>query len=247
MRTQEWSEARIAQTLGISLKTVGRYSTLPDFPEIPPRRLTFGRSLLDPYKPQLLDWWNSGIREPSTLMELLKPYGYEGSLRTLQRYLSGLRQAQGLPPVRVKVAQTLPKVVDLPSPPFTPSQAAYLVVLNPENRQAEETDLLNRLVEQHPDLSQLIELADEFLLLLRQRQVDAFDGWLLKAANCTLKPLQRFAKGLLDDYAAVKASLMIEVSNGPVEGLNNKLKMLKRQMYGRANLELLAKRFIMAA
>jgi len=244
--TQGWPQARIAQTLGISFKTVKRYSTLPDFPDVPPRRTTFGRSLLDPYKPKLLDWWNSGIREPSILMELLKPCGYEGSLRTLQRYLSGLREAQGLPPVRIKVAQTLPKVLDSQSPPFTPGQAAYLVVLNPENRQAEETDLLNRLVEQHPDLSELIELADEFLLLLRQRQVDAFDGWLLKAASCALKPLQKFAKGLLDDYAAVKASLMTEFSNGPVEGLNNKLKMLKRQMYGRANLELLARRFIMA-
>ena len=68
-----------------------------------------------------------------------------------------------------------------------------------------------------------------------------------KAASCALKPWQTFAKGLFDDYAAVKASLMTEFSNGPVEGLNNKLKMLKRQMYGRAGLELLAKRFIMAA
>ena len=48
-------------------------------------------------------------------------------------------------------------------------------------------------------------------------------------------------------YVAVKASMSLEVSNGPVEGLNNKLKMLKRQMYGRAGLDLLAKRFIMAA
>jgi transposase len=51
----------------------------------------------------------------------------------------------------------------------------------------------------------------------------------------------------LDDYAAVKASLTTAVSNGPVEGLNNRLKMLKSQMYGRADLDLLAKRFIMAA
>ncbi|UJB69168.1 transposase [Acaryochloris sp. 'Moss Beach'] len=51
----------------------------------------------------------------------------------------------------------------------------------------------------------------------------------------------------MDDYAAVKASMMMEVSNGPVEGLNNKLKMLKRQMFGRAGLTLLAKRLIMAS
>lgn len=247
LRAQGWLQTAIAQKLGVSLRTVERYSHLPDFPEVPARRATFGRSLLDPYKPRLLDWWNSGIREPSILMELLKPCGFEGSLRTLQRYIRGLRKAEGLPPVRIKVTQTLPKVVDPQSPPFTPRQAAYLVVLNPDNRQAEEIDLLERVMQQHPDLTVLVELADEFLELLRNRQADALDDWLLKAATSAIKPLQTFAKGLFDDYAAVKASLMGEVSNGPVEGLNNKLKMLKRQMYGRAGLELLAKRLIMAA
>jgi DNA-binding NarL/FixJ family response regulator len=247
LRAQGFSQSAIAQKLGISPKTVERYSSLPDLPEFPARRATFGRSLLDPYKPQLLDWWNSRVREPSILMKLLEPCGFEGSLRTLQRYLSGLRKAQGLPPVRIKVAQTLPKVVDPQSPPFTPRQAAYLVVLKSENRQAEETELLERMMQQHPDLTLLVELAEEFLQLLRHRQVDAFDDWLLKAASCAIKPLQTFAKGLFDDYAAVKASLMTEFSNGPVEGLNNRLKMLKRQMYGRASLELLEKRFVMAA
>jgi transposase len=247
LRAQGWTQTTIAQTVGVSLRTVERYSSLPDFPELPARRPTFGRSVLDPYKPKLLEWWNAGIREPSILMQLLAPCGFEGSLRTLQRYISGLREAQGLPPVRIKVNQALPKVVDPQTPPFTPRQAAYLVVLRPENRQAEETDLLEQLVKQHPDLALLVELADEFLELLRKRQADALDNWLMKAAGCTIKPLQTFAKGLFDDYAAVKASLMGEVSNGPVEGLNNKLKMLKRQMYGRASLELLEKRFIMAA
>ncbi|MEE4203844.1 MAG: ISL3 family transposase [Halieaceae bacterium] len=247
LRAQGWTQAAIAQEVGVSLRTVERYSRLPDFPETPARRSTFGQSVLDPYKPQLLEWWNQGIREPSILMKLLAPCGFEGSLRTLQRYLSGLREAQGLPPVRIKVNQALPKVVDLQIPPFTPRRAAYLVVLRPENRQAEETDLLEQLAQQHEDLARLIELADEFLELLRKRQAEAFDDWLMKAAGCAIKPLRTFAKGLFDDYAAVKASLMSEVSNGPVEGLNNKLKMLKRQMYGRASLELLEKRLVMAA
>lgn len=212
LRAQGWTQTTIAQKVGVSLKTVERYSSLPDFPELPARRPTFGRSVLDPYKQKLLEWWNAGIREPSLLMKLLEPCGFEGSLRTLQRYISGLREVQGLPPVRIQVNQALPKVMDPQTPPFTPRQAAYLVVLRPENRQA-----------------------------------DALDDWLMKAAGCAIKPLQTFAKGLFDDYAAVKASLMTEVSNGPVEGLNNKLKMLKRQMYGRASLELLEKRFIMAA
>ena len=70
---------------------------------MPARRPTFGRSVLDPYKQQLLAWWNAGIREPNVLMKLLAPCGFEGSLRTVQRYVSGLREAQGLPPVRIKV------------------------------------------------------------------------------------------------------------------------------------------------
>jgi transposase len=247
LRAQGWTQAATAQKVGVSLRTVERYSRWPDFPETPARRSTFGRSVLDPYKPQLLEWWNQGIRELSILMKLLAPCGFEGSLRTLQRYLSGLREAQGLPPVRIKVNQALPKVVDPQTPPLTPRQAAYLVVLRPENRQAEETDLLEQLAQQHEDLARLIELADAFLELLRKRQADVFDDWLMKAASCTIKPLKTFVKGLFDDYAAVKASLMSEVSNGPVEGLNNKLKMLKRQMYGRASLELLEKRLVMAA
>lgn len=102
------------------------------------------------------------------------------------------------------------------------------------------------MAQQHTDLASMVEISDGFLQLLRQRQPDKFDDWLLKALACSIKPLQTFAKGILDDYAAVKASMTLEVSNGPVEGLNNKLKMLKRQMYGRAGLDLLAKRFIMA-
>jgi transposase len=91
-----------------------------------------------------------------------------------------------------------------------------------------------------------VGLADKFLELLRQRRADGCDKWLMKSFERLLKPFQSFAEGLLDDYTAVKLSMMTHVSNGPVEGLNNRLKMLKRRMYGRARLELLSKRFILA-
>ncbi len=60
-------------------------------------------------------------------------------------------------------------------------------------------------------------------------------------------PLQRFAKGLRDDYDAVTAGVTLPWSNGPVEGHINRLKMLKRQMFGRAKLDLLSRRFLRAA
>ncbi|MEL7505100.1 MAG: transposase, partial [Cyanobacteria bacterium J06554_6] len=94
------------------------------------------------------------------------------------------------------------------------------------------------------DFANAIKITDEFLDLLRHQRAERFDTWLFEVLTCRLRPLQKFAEGLLDDYAAVKASLMLPVSNGPVEGINNRLKMLKRQMYGRAGLDLLAKRLI---
>ena len=243
---QRWPQAAIAQKVGVSMRTVQRFLASPDFLPKKPQQALMGQSILAPYKQQLLDWWNAEIRETTVLMALLKPRGYEGSLRALQRYIARLRSAQGLPPINFRVTPSLPKVVDPQTPPLTPRRAAYLAVLKPENREPEDTALLEELRHQHPGIGRLLELADEFLRMLREQTADTFDMWMMEALTCSIKPFQSFAKGLLDDYAAVKASLTTTVSNGPVEGLNNKLKMLKRQMYGRAGLDLLTKRFILA-
>ena len=80
---------------------------------------------------------------------------------------------------------------------------------------------------------------------MRGRLPDALDSWLETAKNSTIKAFQSFAKGLIEDYEAVKAGVTLEVSNGPVEGQNNRLKRLKRQMFGRAGLNLLEKRLIL--
>lgn len=247
LRAQMWTHVAIAQEIGVSTRTVERYLAAPNFSDVPAHFRSFGSGILDPHKQQILVWWNTGIRVSSVLINLLKQEGYKGSVRTVQRYIKGLRKAQGLPPACVRVTHSLPNVSDPQAPPFTPKQAAFLLTLRPENREAEETDILQQMAQQHPDLASIAEISDGFLQLLRQQQSDKFDDWLLKALASSIKPLQTFAKGLLDDYAAVKASMMSEISNGPVEGLNNKLKTLKRQMYGRASLELLAKRLIMAA
>ena len=177
-------------------------------------------------------------------MGLLRLQGYTGTLRTLQRYICSLRQAQGVPTKRVLPKQGLPNVIDLQLPSLTARRAAYLLIKRAENRDDDEAERVALLAQQHPDLTSAIEFTDEFLYLLRHQRADKFDTWLFKVLTCRLRPLQKFAEGLLGDYAAVKASLMLPVSNGPVEGLNNRLKMLKRQMYGRAGRDLLAKRLI---
>ncbi|AFY92732.1 ISL3 family transposase [Chamaesiphon minutus] len=242
---QQWSQIAIAQAVGVSVRTVQRHLAAPDLPEIAATNDRSGRSLLEPYKQSLLEWWNAEIRQPKVLMVLLKQQGYTGSERTLTRYLGSVRAAQGLPPSRVKPTLGLPIAIDPQLEPLTKSRAAFLILKRVEHRDAEDTKLIARIVSQHPTLALAVELADEFLRLLREQRADAFDDWLLKAVKSSLKPIVQFAEGLFEDYAAVKASMMTTVSNGPVEGLNNRLKMLKRQMYGRAGLDLLTKRFLL--
>jgi transposase len=81
---------------------------------------------------------------------------------------------------------------------------------------------------------------------VRQRQGAHLDAWLARVAQSPIVALHRFAKGLADDYDAVKAGLTLPWSNGPVEGHITRLKLLKCQMFGRASLGLLQQRFVLA-
>ena len=91
-------------------------------------------------------------------------------------------------------------------------------------------------------------MAVEFRDMVKQHAVEMLDGWLQRAEAATSPvELQRFAQGLRQDLAAVRAALNLPWSNGQTEGQVNRLKTLKRQMYGRANFDLLRKRFLLAA
>jgi transposase len=81
----------------------------------------------------------------------------------------------------------------------------------------------------------------------RQRQPQQLEPWLARAAMSALTPSRRVAKGWREDDAAVKAGVTLPWSQGPIEGQIHRLKMLKRQMFGRARLDLLARRFLLAA
>ena len=82
--------------------------------------------------------------------------------------------------------------------------------------------------------------------MVRQRQPVQLDSWLHRATASTLEALRRFAAGLAEDYAAVKAGVTLPWSTSPVEGHINRLKMVKRQMFGRAHLDLLSRCFVQA-
>ena len=245
LRRQGASGQAIARQLGIGRCTVFRYLRVSGFPERKARS-DRGRSVLTPYKAYLLQRWNDGCHEALRLFEELKSHGYSGSYVTVARYAQRLRAAQGLAPRQRRVAQPLPVVVELTHPPLTVRQAAWLVLRRSEKRTHGDEHLLVQLHTQHTEVAEAIELAQDFAQLVRKRTPQRLDAWLTRAAKSSLVAFQRFAKRLRDDYAAVKAGVTLSWSNGPVEGHINRLKMLKRQMFGRAHLDLLHRRFVLA-
>ena len=239
-----WSAPAIAHRVGISVRTVQRYLKHDQFPERQSRSDLGQSQTLEPYKRTLLQQWNAGCYEARTLFRSLQQQGYRGSYQTVARYIRRLRQAQGLQLRQLPRRRLRRMIVDRQRKPLTARRAAWLVLRRPESRNADDQALLARL-RQHPVLTPAIELAEDFLHLVRHRQGERLDQWLERALESTLKPFQRFAQGLQEDYAAVKAGLTLAVSNGQTEGQINRLKMLKRQMYGRAGLALLRRRFLL--
>jgi transposase len=235
-----WTFQAIARQVGLHRKTVAQYVRSDSYPirARPP-------SMLDPYKPYLLARWNAGCRTGMRLYEDLQRQGYRGGRSTVLGYLTQLRKAQGLAP-RTRMVPPVPPVTDPTVQCLTPRQATWLTLRRPEHVTEDEQQLLVQLHQAHPAFAQAIALAQDFARLLRARQPDKLEAWLQQAATSALVVFRRLAHSFQRDYAAVKAGVTLPWSSGPVEGQINRLKMLKRQMFGRARLDLLSCRFVLA-
>ena len=94
------------------------------------------------------------------------------------------------------------------------------------------------------DLDTVVTLAEDFAVILRERRGAELEEWLERARASDIRVMRSFATSLRQDYAAVNAAATLPWSNGPTEGNINRLKLLKRQMYGRAKLDLLRQRVL---
>ena len=206
-----------------------------------------GRSGLDPSKPYLLSRWNAGCREALARFAELTGQGDPGSYPTVARYAQRLRQAQGLSARQRFTRKPVPAVSEPETPRLTPRRATWLVLRRPETREARDAQVLTALQGQHPAFAEAMSLAQDFAQLVRSQQPDQLEPWLERAASSLSEAFQRFAKRLREDYDSVKAGVTLPWSNGPVEGHINRLKMLKRQMFGRAKLDLLSRRFLLTS
>jgi len=225
--------------------TVCRDLHAPPFPERQ-GRADRGKSVLNPYKDSLVQRWNAGCRDARQLCAELRQRGYRGSYPPVARYTQRLRQAHGVAPRQRLIGKPLVAVSDPRQPPLTACRAAWLVLRRADQHTVVESQQLTQLRAQPGELAEAITLTEDVVQLIRQRQGAQLDPWLERAAQSTLGVFRRFAQGLRDDYAAVKAGMTLPWSTGAVEGHMNRLKMLKRQMFGRARLDLLSRRFLLA-
>ncbi len=201
--------------------------------------------------------WQEGRWNSKQLYAEIRTQGFAGSQPTVRNFLTGLWKKQQ--PVGTTVtlqwdaAQTsvvLPS--KLPAKPevmrrISPARASWLVFLSAERLDDSQRAQRDRVRTCHPDVETAWRLVSEFVQILTERRVEALDDWLTSLAQYHLPELQRFARGLRRDEAAVRASCASNISNGQVEGQITRLKLLKRRMYGRANFDLLRLRVLYRA
>jgi transposase len=230
----------IARQLRMSRNTVQRSISSPAFPER--AESVFGRtsrkSKLDPYLPYLREQWDAGIHNCSRLFDEIKKRGYTGCQSGLRKRLSEWR-AQ-LPPQRWRGNPPKPRLFAQKGQRRLSSRSAsFLIILPPEKLTAKQRHQIESICQASSDLHIVYRLSQEFVTILKERQAEAVDSWLKRAKACHVTELTSFVNGIRRDYAAVRAACSLPWSNGTTEGHVNRLKFLKRQMFGRAHLDLL--------
>jgi len=188
-----------------------------------------------------LERWHQGCRKGAQLERELRAKGYKGSGRAMYRYL------QTLEPIGFSIRKRgSASAMSQPNPllALSTQQATWLFFRRPEDLKAEEQETLRQLRQASPHLETAYQLVKEFLHMVRERTGEQLDTWLKVVKASHLEAFQTFVTGVQKDRDAVLAGLTLPWSNGPLEGHVNRLKLIKRSMYGRAEFDLLKLRVL---
>ena len=178
------------------------------------------------------------------LLTEIRPLGYTGSLTHLQRLLNGWRRAHFAAAIGMSAPQAPVALQELAAPTVPPIVAAALCI-KPRGLLTEaQAAKVDRLKEISSDFATMRQLAMRFRGLLKGSNPEPLDGWLSEAASSGIHGMRQFAATLRQDLAAVRNAISEPWSNGQTEGQINRLKTLKRSMYGRAGVELLRARML---
>jgi transposase len=246
LHAQHVGIAAIARHVQVSRPTVYRYLAMPQPPERQRSRHR-GPLLITPVIPYLRRRWNAGCRNAQQLWRELVAQGHRPSRMTVERYVGQLRRETG---TRRKFRQVAPAPLyaenhDGSRPaPLTALRAARLFLANPEDQRASDQTLLAHLLRLDPVMPRTYRQVQTFCRMVRERRGHEFDAWIAEVQHTGVKELRAFVKGLLKDEAAVRAGLSLVWSNRPTEGFIHRLKLLKRQAYGRAGVDFLRHRVL---
>lgn len=224
------SRRSIQRQLGMTWRTVNQLAEAAVPEELFTGQWQNRPSVLDDYKPYLDDRWNDGCTNAWKLWEEIVPLGYKGSYQRVRAYLHKKR--------------TSPRPVTA-RPPSPRTVSGWILSRTETLTEPEQLQL--KTVRTHcPELDALTRHVRSFAIMLTQRQGEHLPVWLDAVRQDDLPSLHTLAAGIDRDLNAVTAGLTLPWSSGAVEGHVNRIKMLKRQMFGRAGFALLRKRVLLA-
>ena len=200
----------------------------------------------------MLKWARFPLQKTNgmALWKEIREMGYTGTYYSMAKHIVQLRKEMP----REKKSKSSQKRTPVPSTPsanqvrpFSVRQTAWLFVKDRQKIDGDKAKYLEQLLAKSDDFQKLYMLVHQFWEIVNERKKDQLNAWLSDAKNSGIVELKNFAQGLEKDLKAIEAALTYEWSNGPVEGHNNRLKMIKRQMYGRAKFDLLRQRVLYTA
>ncbi len=234
LATQGYSQRAIARELHIDRQTAARYVQAQQVPSSPVRWQN--ASTATSYLPYLRQRWQDGCTNARQLWREIQCQGFSGSYHCVARLMQHFRSGDGR---RERKAPLVSPVV-----PYSPRQAMWLLVRTPTLLTPEQLAYRDALLVCCPQAAQAYPLVQRFGQILQDRHVPPLMAWCQEVLASSLTPLRNFVRTLQTDLSAVQAALLYEWSNGQTEGQVNRLKYLKRQMYGRANFDLLRLRVL---
>ena len=225
------SLSAISRDTGLDRKTVQRFARAGGIEELL-ARATSRESRLDAFKPYLHQRWNEGVTDAAALHAELREQGWAGSVQTVRRYVRPFRQAPAAP----GPAPAVPKT----------RQITRWLLTRPDHLQADEQAQLQAIRARCPHIDALAGHVTAFAEMMTARTGSRdLEAWLAAVEAGEQSGLRSLAAGIRNDMQAVTNGLTLHWNSGRVEGTVNKIKMIKRQMYGRAGFDLLRKRVIL--
>jgi len=237
---QGMKNAQVARELGIHRHTVEKYLAFKA-PSVR-RHFTKKASAIAPYEDYILARWEQGCRNATRIWQEISEQGYPGAYQNVVRITRYLKEQERLG----KPAPDRP-------PGISANHAAGILVKRPENRSEEEIRTLRRLKKVHRTTERCCTLFEWFAGMLRDKEQRSeeqarrrLEAWTERAKASGIAELKAFAVKLLQDTEAVVAAMILPYSQGQTEGRVNKLKLVKRSMYGRGKFDLLRQRVLYA-